>query len=139
MNKLFSIALFLVGICSLASITSQAQTCPQIQFSYDEAGNRVQRKLTTVPCKRTQDAPANNLIANVYPNPAHDKINIELQEDAAVPESKITLYDLNGREIYSTISSSLQIQVDVSALLPGTYLLKVERGKEQATYNVSKN
>ena len=144
MKKTFFITGFLLGAFNLVSLISQAQQqCPQIQFSYDEAGNRKQRKMGSVLCKWNPNTSTNdietNLIANIYPNPAQDKINIELQKDESEHESTIFLYDMIGKEIYSTKTSLLLIEVDVSQLNSGNYLLKVVRGKNFSTYNVSKN
>jgi Secretion system C-terminal sorting domain len=146
MKKLFCIAIFLGSIFSLLSISAFAQTCPQISFSYDASGNRVQRKWALVACKMQRSRSDSTesprpLVANVYPNPTQDKLNIELQKEEAGAEqsSTILLYDLSGKEVYSTVTTSLQVQVDVSGLGAGNYLLKIIRGKEYTTYTISKN
>lgn len=121
-------------------------TCPTISFSYDASGNRTHRNLVLVDCSqlhRQRDTTGNPVVSNfpikVYPNPAQDKINIEIPQDSLVTESAVLLIDLSGKTVYSGLSSSLQMQIDVSELAEGTYLLKITRGKKNATFNVLKN
>jgi len=140
--------LFLFVLCSLLGFAQPPTTCPQIVFDYDASGNRIQRKLQIIPCdvQSGKTAQQNDvqesavpLQVNAYPNPTQDKINIELPEDGSSIESKIELYDLNGKILHSVISPLLQIQVDVSGFTGGTYLLKITRAEKFATYNILKN
>lgn len=118
--------------------------CPQIIFSYDASGNRMQRKLVITPCDQQsnklaqQPQPTPPFHVNVYPNPAQDKINVDLQKDELETESKIELYDVNGKVVYTENSLSLQIQVDISGYPSGIYLLKITKNKEFTSFNVSK-
>ena len=148
MNKIFFIIISVLSAHCLSSpfgggALFAQQTCPQIQFTYDASGNRVQRKLVVVLCAppRIQEntPPAPDIHANAFPNPANDKINIELEAMEGITESTIKLYDLSGKEIYSVVTPALQLQVDVSKLTAGTYLLKITRGKGYKTFNVLKN
>lgn len=61
----------------------------------------------------------------VYPNPAEDKINVELKDFSGIV--KITLVDLSGRMIYSEIIDGQQLSIDLSNIPGGLYLVKGER------------
>lgn len=143
MKKICLVSLFSLMVLSAFS----QQQCPQIVFNYDPSGNRIQRKLIIVPCgdenQKTFASDSSSvltlMIVNVYPNPAQDKINIELPKDSTATESKIELLDINGKILYSVASPSLQIQIDVSQYAVGTYVLKITREKKYAAYNVLKN
>jgi hypothetical protein len=79
-------------------------------------------------------------LVKAFPNPAQDKINVEITQDSsAVTESAVLLLDLTGKTVYSGVTSSLQMQIDVSRLVEGIYLLKITRGDKSTTYNVFKN
>jgi hypothetical protein len=122
-------------------------TCPIIAFAYDASGNRIQRSLVMVNCSqqhRTADTSSNKheasaFLVKAFPNPAQDKINVEITQDSAAAESAVLLLDLTGKTVYSGVTSSLQMQIDVSRLVEGIYLLKITRGKQSTTYNVFKN
>jgi hypothetical protein len=59
----------------------------------------------------------------VYPNPAQDKLNINLTGFDAV--SAIKVFDVNGKAVISQGKGSIQSQMNISKLLKGIYLVKV--------------
>ncbi|MCO5267641.1 MAG: T9SS type A sorting domain-containing protein [Brumimicrobium sp.] len=61
---------------------------------------------------------------NIYPNPVQDKLFI-----ASDVTSTITLYDVTGKIILSTIIHSGVETLDVKSLTPGVYVIKSELGK----------
>lgn len=63
----------------------------------------------------------------IYPNPTGDIINIE----NSLILNYVTIYDIVGREIISLKGNVLNI--DVSSLKSGTYLLKAETNNEIIT------
>ncbi|MFI5164296.1 MAG: T9SS type A sorting domain-containing protein, partial [Bacteroidia bacterium] len=121
-----------------------------IVFNYDQNGNRILRQLVVSPCGGNQRKSHSDtakqdtlLILNtkVYPNPANDKVTVELEQEnnAATGTSTISLFDLNGREINTQSTGLNKLQIDVSTLPVGTYLLKIARGDKQASYSILKN
>lgn len=115
------------------------QTCTKIEFTYDDAGNRIQRELVVVSCPGGDRETVSNFPINVYPNPTLDKINISIPADSLFQNYNIQLFDIKGQEVYASIASSLQMQIDVSNLGAGTYILRVTRGGKFATYNIKKS
>ena len=73
----------------------------------------------------------------IYPNPADELLNIT-GRGLSGQDIILSLSDLSGRTVYtSTIAGSIdqQVQIDVSKLLPGIYLLETLIGDRQAHYN----
>lgn len=56
----------------------------------------------------------------IYPNPVRDNLNIICEDDFSV-----TLYDLNGKLMYSGINDRL---IDMSAIKPGIYVIEISSG-----------
>jgi len=73
----------------------------------------------------------------IYPNPINDFLNIRLFEPD-VNNLNISIYDQLGREkIHQTINGHGG-QVDVSALSPGIYLLRVQGTDRSYVYKLIK-
>ena len=61
--------------------------------------------------------------ARIYPNPANDKLNIEIPCISGL--AYIFIYDLTGRTVLSTETYDVKTEVNISDINPGTYVLKV--------------
>ncbi len=77
---------------------------------------------------------ASNRILNLYPNPAHQYINLELQHTHQELKS-LKLYHYSGRALPLVIveMDASHALINVKPLKPGTYILQVETG-EQSYY-----
>lgn len=140
MNKYL---LLLLLCCFCIPVFSQS-----IVFTYDANGNRIKRELTSGLWKTSntikgeEDKSADSLFAEalkikVYPNPAKEYLTVNLGSIDET-QSTISLLDINGKEIYTQVTTLNQLQVDVSHIAPGTYLLKVTRGENFVMYNIIK-
>lgn len=58
----------------------------------------------------------------LYPNPAHSSVTVTGLE----PGRRIALVDLYGRTLADLRATSTELTIDVSALSPGTYFVRVE-------------
>jgi len=67
----------------------------------------------------------------IYPNPASTSLNIDFTNEIA---SKITIYDMLGREIYNSLNTSPNVEIDVSNLSNGLYVVNIYSD----TYYISK-
>lgn len=67
-------------------------------------------------------------IVSVYPNPVSDIVYIELPETNS--GGTITVFDIRGRTCFSTIfdNNDPSVQLDVSALPSGLYVLQIKSG-----------
>lgn len=123
MKKLtFILFLFLTG-----SIYAQS-----IEYFYDAAGNRTQRKLVVIDPNETgrymqpKDSVAAQLTSDskltVYPNPVKEQLTLKV--DGVFKTYQITLTDLSGRVLLSNTINSTIKQLDFTNYPKGTYLLK---------------
>lgn len=69
-----------------------------------------------------------------YPNPVQDVLNLEA--DANV--KNITVYDISGKLMMSKKLNSAKNQVNVSALLPGVYIVNAELENGVKTFKIIK-
>ena len=58
-----------------------------------------------------------------YPNPASTVITVELPETAS--EFQISIFNLQGREVYSGRLTEPQSEIDISRLSKGVYIVKL--------------
>lgn len=73
----------------------------------------------------------------VYPNPTDGIIKIDLGE--SLPESVVSLNDVNGRLIWqSTYKNTQMFELDIN-VHPGIYLLTINSGNRMATIRLIKN
>ncbi len=62
-----------------------------------------------------------NDVVGIYPNPAKDNVNINIEEDA-----RISLYDINGRLVYEELLMSGNNSLDLRNFNSGIYFVKLE-------------
>ncbi|WP_081997680.1 S8 family serine peptidase [Wocania ichthyoenteri] len=80
---------------------------------------------------------SDKLITNVavWPNPTDEKLNLSFESSRN--KTKISLYDIHGREVYNknleTISSKINHSIDTKAFYSGIYFLNIQDGN--AVYN----
>lgn len=93
-------------------------------------------KVTTTAVASNQLFFANNF--SIYPNPANNVLNLSVKNGLVVNE--ITMIDINGRTV-KTISNSLdsEIEINVSDLTSGVYMLNVKTDEGVATSKFVKN
>jgi len=62
----------------------------------------------------------------VYPNPASDVLNVQVSVDA-----KVQMSDLNGKQVVAeqNVNANQKQTIDVSALAPGVYMVKIFNDK----------
>lgn len=145
---------------ALLSCVCFIESTAQVQYSYDQAGNRTKRKLAIALIKNhnsTTDAAAVQTAAevqkeqeqtmkiamdkgiSVYPNPTNDFINVTVS--SATTDQKATAYliDNKGNVLFSQQVNSVPFSFDMTKYESGIYLIKVVIGKEQLSYHVIKS
>lgn len=132
------------------------------QFAYDNAGNRVQRKIivtpenerrgrpgTTATGKETDEEkgstdnafvdPKLNYTVKVYPNPVQDKLTIEFVDSPTEVVISYYLSDNTGRVLFTKDNVAGRDQVNLAAYQPGVYYLSItDNNKKQYKYKVLK-
>jgi len=116
-----------------------------ISFTYDQAGNRTNRNIVYLTGSSSKKSLTSNseMIAQIeneieelrqfkiYPNPSTQHIFVALSEKALeVAERRIILYDNTGRQIIDKKVHDDIIQLDLSSLANGFYVVKLIYGTE---------
>lgn len=74
----------------------------------------------------------------VYPNPFTDKVHIDLG-NAATSKVQVEVSDLLGKNVYNaTLVNNSNIEIDLSSLTPGVYMMKVTAGNSVSTHKIIK-
>lgn len=76
---------------------------------------------------------------NLYPNPAHDILNVDIPATYAV--LNVNLYDVTGKLLRNNPDATGKLTYDVSNLATGTYYLQIMNPKTQQvkTFKLVKN
>jgi hypothetical protein len=72
-----------------------------------------------------------------YPNPLKDILNIRCNSTASA-QTKITLYDMQGRKVWSVLTSDKVTQISVAAFPSGVYELRAESANQLQCIKVVK-
>ncbi len=107
------------------------------QLGDGTATTRSSPVLISCPTTLTTDTFYNELLnVKVYPNPTENILNIDSKE---LLLQKVELYDIQGRLIISEIAKSDKHIINISHLVPGTYLIKLFTDKGIKTFKTVKN
>ena len=68
-----------------------------------------------------------NIRINVYPNPTTGMIVVEL--DGVINEQKLKIYDVNGKQVLSKLVDKNIVEIDLSMMEDGTYIIQWDNGK----------
>ena len=68
-------------------------------------------------------------VFSIYPNPANDKITIELTNPEK--ENEIRLFNAMGQAVYEGTTGNSTTEIDLSSLASGIYLVKINNSVSQ--------
>jgi hypothetical protein len=130
-----------------------AQSYTNVRYTYDNAGNRISRyKVQTYNKKGASDTvvSSNNITENnlqssigsvyitVYPNPAYNKLFIDLQQIKTDTGINYSLTDLFGKTIIKNQTNNSTLQIDLSEVASGIYLLHIKSENFEAIHKINK-
>lgn len=130
----------------LIAISMYSQT---VSYTYDQAGNRISRKVITLPpppqgAKQqfsdstvVQDMMGERTIT-VYPNPTRGALGVEIKGGDTEDALYITLFSGHGVQLYNGIAQPGINPIDVTAYPKGWYILRVQAGEERKEFKVIK-
>ncbi len=135
------------AFCLLFGVSKFSAQSNTINFTYDRAGNMVQRDVTVMPGGRPGIPPINvsgqkddslNVVEfKVYPNPTKDIVNIEGELPEGIENAKVFLYNNTGQILKRDNYVGALKSIIVSDLKAGIYYLEVSFSKKQAsTYKI---
>lgn len=68
---------------------------------------------------------------NVFPNPANNVVNINLT--GYTGKSVVSMFDVNGRAVLQREVSTVNTQLDISALPAGVYMMRIRNGAKEVS------
>ncbi len=74
------------------------------------------------------------IAANVYPNPAHNVVNVECSAIGA----NLSVYDMFGKVIMNTTIQSERTELNLSNVAPGVYMIRIANNNATTTVKVVK-
>jgi len=135
--------LILMGLLLLTSFAFGQE----IEYLYDDAGNRIQRKVFVLggggPSSRLA-GPQEELAAEItedfkltiYPNPV--KENVTFQIIGEFTPYQVSIIDLAGKEILNTTINEANKQLNLSHFPKGIYIIRTSLEKEFAEWKIIK-
>lgn len=85
----------------------------------------IHSKLKKLGMTTSVETTKNDVTLNIYPNPTSDFVNIRLN-DSFSGTGKVTIFDMSSSIVNSENILNQNARVDVSNLIAGVYLVKVE-------------
>jgi hypothetical protein len=89
-----------------------------------------------------QEIAGSDLDVTIYPNPSTERLNIVIH-NATASKASITIHDLNGKTIYSSVTEVSEhgavMSPEIGHLPAGLYLVEVQNGKNRYTGKWTKN
>ena len=73
-----------------------------------------------------------DLIFNLFPNPASDEIKVEISNFNSQDENRLTIIDLEGRIVYNDLITTNISAISLKSLRPGVYICNLA-GKNSST------
>lgn len=129
-------------------LNGQSDSITEINFHYDDAGNRIERGViyytgglkSAKIVAEVDEKPEFEKGLNVYPNPASESLYVTLN-DEALEEDQRTLYlfDNLGKLVLQKRNLTEINQIDVSSLTNGSYILKLTYGTKHKEWTIIKN
>ncbi|MFZ4544719.1 MAG: T9SS type A sorting domain-containing protein [Saprospiraceae bacterium] len=92
-------------------------------FVSDSVGCRISVTLTVGASTNTNTISEHNEI-NIYPNPASEVLNVNLG-NLEINNAELSIADVTGREIARQMVTDKNVQVNISSLTEGIYLLRL--------------
>jgi hypothetical protein len=111
-----------------------------VSFSYDGAGNMVQRQVNvsfqakvTPPILKDSIAPDQTPVFIVFPNPTKDFVNVSGALPDGSTEAKLFLMNISGQVLKTDSYNGEAKSVPVNDLKPGIYFLQVVYSKDHSS------
>ncbi len=90
---------------------------------------------STITCDLLSNSNFNSETVAYYPNPFHDILNLKL----AQPINNIQIFNLLGQQVFASDFNEKEIQINLSQLNSGAYLVKASARDSFNTFKVVKN
>lgn len=135
--------LFLSVFLKVCFISAQTKVC----YTYDNSGNRTNR----FECSKSVIATTDSIVVaqpitknlreisfSLYPNPTKGQLTIISTNMPPDVQGEVTLFDLNGRQLYRRNSIQETLLLDISSQPPGIYVLRIRASDKTHDWKVIK-
>ncbi len=138
MKKLLTIiSLITIALCSFS------QT--YIRYEYDDAGNRIVRKVVSIRssgsstdiAEEVEQDKIDEFNISIFPNPTQGNLNVNI-DGLNEEKSSILVYDLNGREIFSVNELKSENLIDITRQPSGTYIMIINIDDKRSQWKIMK-
>lgn len=144
-QKIRPLLLLVLSFLFLFSVSALSQT---VSYTYDQAGNRISRKVVTLPpppqsAKPQVDSTSVEDVLSersiiIYPNPTRGALKVDINGGDTEEELRIILYSGQGVQLYNSIAQPGISSVDMTAYPKGWYILRVIAGENKKDFKVIK-
>ena len=137
------------------SINSIAQS---IEYTYDNAGNRIARKIIPAQPEQVQQENEDSTEVNedetknpevyedfiakqelkIYPNPTRGKLKIEMVNYNADATGTIQVYDLSGRLVLNLSTIQQSMEIDITSQPAGQYIMIIVIDQQKSEWKIIK-
>ena len=130
-----------------SAVVAFAQTPIPIEISYDDAGNRITRKVLDMSKSAKSMAHEDSTYftdqlqtvqMRVYPNPTQGRVYVEMTGTSEIKKSMLRVFDSKGQKIYENSGSGSSLDVDLSKHPAGYYIVELSVNEERTTWKVVK-
>ncbi len=143
LKTIFTACLMFQATCYLAA------QVPTIEYIYDQAGNRVSRRVIplqqnikkhTVPTDSIEVVKdfLGEMEVKLYPNPTKGLLLVEVTGGKSDKEMDLILYNGGGQTLVNKQATTGLNNLDLSNYPAGWYILQVKAGTEKKEYKIIK-
>ncbi|MGN6477649.1 MAG: T9SS type A sorting domain-containing protein, partial [Flavipsychrobacter sp.] len=101
-----------------ATITNSSATISNVDFLRSEKHKTIMPNTTGITAIEKE-------VLNIYPNPAKDKVIINMNNPAET-KSDLTIFNMNGQKLYQQSFNGNHTEVDLKGWAKGIYFIKIE-------------
>jgi len=118
-----------------------------IEYYYDNAGNRIERVIILQIPSYTPQIPQEETVIEdivseysikIYPNPTKGHLAMEIINAPSVMDGSMILYNSGGQMLANSIITSSYTTFDLSGHIPGIYILHIRINEEIITWKIVK-
>jgi fibronectin-binding autotransporter adhesin len=77
-------------------------------------------------------------LVSITPNPTTDKVRITLSDNNSFESTKVTIYDVTGRQLLTQKMAATALELDMSSFAKGVYLVKINANNSFYTEKIIK-
>lgn len=137
---------YLITLLTLGSIHMATAQSQGVSYDYDYAGNRISRKIITLPQsvkgKTPDPVPVTDQMGDrkitIYPNPTKGMLAVDINGGDSKDELSIQLYDGNGKQMLNEKVQPGTTTLNLTSYPQAYYIMRVQAGSKFTEYKIIK-